>query len=150
MRRGDDPPLIQLHRPGNRRSGGRGVETEIVADVVEANHGLNAVDAQVRTELAERDVFRPIALVVLVGRGFMEIVQRPAIHRAPEAALHAGAIRVEVARVLVRLVGQPEHVEPVQRALAHQAADPLLADHLLEVRLPHQLDHGYAILSTNK
>ena len=49
-----------------RRSRRRRVEAEIVADVVEANHRLDAVDAEVRTELAERHVLGPVALVVLV------------------------------------------------------------------------------------
>ena len=71
-------------------------ESEVVADVVQPQHGLDAVDAEIRPELAERHVLGAVTLVVAVGLGLVQIVQRTAVDRAAEAAFHAGPVLVEV------------------------------------------------------
>ncbi len=152
MRGGDDAALEQLERPRERGAGRRGIQAKIVADVVEANHRLDAVDAKVRTEFPEGDVLGAVALVVLVRRGAVQIVQRPAIDRTAEAAFHARAVLIEMLRVepigpgrfLVVLgahrAEQPAWLVEKRRAghrqgvLHHRGGQQLLRDHAV-VRL---------------
>ena len=63
---GNQATLIQFHCPGDSTAGACRVQAKIVEDVVEPQHVLRPLDADIGTELSERDVFRPIALVVPV------------------------------------------------------------------------------------
>src|SRR5687768_15873787 len=96
---GDDAALVQLERPPDRRSHRRGVEAEIVADVVEANDGFNAIDAEVRAKFSERHVLRSVTLAVSIGVAGLEVVQRPAIHRTTKTPIHPGTILIDVMRI---------------------------------------------------
>ena len=128
---GDDAALIKLQRPRDRGAGRRGVEPEVVADVVQPDHALDLRDADVGTELSKRHVFGSVAAAVLVGGILVHLVERTAVHRAAEAAAHPRTIGRDV--LGVQLVG-PGRLLVVLRP--HRAEQP---GGLVEKRCPHRL-----------
>ena len=85
--------FIQLEDPSKDRSGGGNVQTKLVAYVVQLDDVGCVLDAEIRTQEAERGVFRPLTA---------QFVPVAAVHnagRAPDHLVHIGFHNIRVQRV---------------------------------------------------